>query len=312
MNRPTRQTEAGRAYLDLQSRARSEGRSTQNLLTLYVVERWLYRLGTSPYAEEFILKGGMLLAAFKARRPTGDVDALARGIANDQDAVLERVVEIARLSDAGSGVEFLPETALARSIRNEAFYAGVRIAMNARLATATVKFRLDINFGDPVTPEPQRVSLPSIRPNTARIDVLGYPLETVLAEKLATAMTLGAANTRIRDYADIYTLTGQFDLDYALVHEALQATARFRQIPLIPLSAVVDNLTELRQAAYEAYRKSLDIDGQQLPDEFAAVVSAVTTFADELAKPPQQPGRMWHAHQRCWINGPKTSDGAQR
>jgi hypothetical protein len=62
MSRPTRSTAAGRAYLDLQRRARAEGRPTQELLTLYVVERWLARLTLSPYAEQFVLKGGILLA----------------------------------------------------------------------------------------------------------------------------------------------------------------------------------------------------------------------------------------------------------
>ena len=76
MSRLTRQTVAGRAYLDLQNRARREGRGTQELLTLYVVERWLARLAESPYRDQFVLKGGMLPAAFDARRPTADADAL--------------------------------------------------------------------------------------------------------------------------------------------------------------------------------------------------------------------------------------------
>lgn len=77
MTRVTRQTPAGRAYLDLQNRARRERRSTQELLALYVVERWLARLSKSAYTDQFVLKGGMLLAAFDARRPTADADALA-------------------------------------------------------------------------------------------------------------------------------------------------------------------------------------------------------------------------------------------
>ncbi|HEX8092518.1 nucleotidyl transferase AbiEii/AbiGii toxin family protein [Jatrophihabitans sp.] len=81
MSRPPRGTAAGRAYLDLQSRARAEGRGTQELLTLYVVERWLARLSASPYRDQFVLKGGMLLAAFDARRPTADVDVQARDFA---------------------------------------------------------------------------------------------------------------------------------------------------------------------------------------------------------------------------------------
>ena len=95
MKRPTRATAAGQAYLDLQNRARAEGRATQELLTLYVVERWLARLSMSPYADQFIIKGGMLLAAYDARRPTADLDALAHAVSNDQAAVVERVIEIA-------------------------------------------------------------------------------------------------------------------------------------------------------------------------------------------------------------------------
>ena len=83
MKRPTRATAAGQAYLDLQNRARAEGRATQELLTLYVVERWLARLSVSPYADQFIIKGGMLLAAYDARRPTADLDALAQAVSND-------------------------------------------------------------------------------------------------------------------------------------------------------------------------------------------------------------------------------------
>jgi hypothetical protein len=78
MKRPTRASPAGSAYLDLQNRARKERRGTQELLTLYVVERWLARLSGSAHASKFVIKGGMLLAAYDARRPTADLDALAR------------------------------------------------------------------------------------------------------------------------------------------------------------------------------------------------------------------------------------------
>jgi len=214
---------AGRAYLDLQTRARREGRGTQELLTLYVVERWLARLSASRHAERFVLKG-MLLAAYDARRPTADVDALARGLVNDQDAVVTRISEVAGQA-ADDEVEFLSDTSVARPIREDAFYPGVRVAMNARIATAVVRFRLDVNFGDPVTPAPRTVGLPSLRPDTAAVPVLGYPIETVLAEKLATAIMLGAANTRVRDYADIYTLTGRHDLTHGAVSAARRAVA---------------------------------------------------------------------------------------
>lgn len=85
VSRPTRDASAGRAYLDLQNQARRERWGTQELLTMYVVERWLARLGRSSYVNDFVLKGGMLLAAFGNRRPTVDADALARNMASDED-----------------------------------------------------------------------------------------------------------------------------------------------------------------------------------------------------------------------------------
>ena len=162
-----------------------------------------------------------------------------------------------------------------------------------------MKFRLDVNFGDPITPAPQQIDLPSLRPGAAPIRVLGYPIETVLAEKIATAITLGAANTRVRDYADIYTLTGRHDLGHTGLRDALLATTAFRGTPLEPLSSAVDDLVVLRRATYTAYRVSLGRDGQQLPEQFADVVAAVAVFADPLCEPATT-GTAWQAAHRRW------------
>ncbi|TNC21447.1 nucleotidyl transferase AbiEii/AbiGii toxin family protein [Amycolatopsis alkalitolerans] len=298
MTRVTRQKEAGRAYLDLQNRARRERRNTQELLTLYVVERWLARLSRSAYTEQFVLKGGMLLATFGARRPTADADALARHMANDEATVVARIVEIAGLAD-NDGVEFRTNTVTARTIRDEALYAGVRVTMDAQLATATVRFRIDVNFGDPVTPAPQMINLPALRPDSAPIRILGYPIETVLAEKITTAITLGAANTRVRDYADIYTLIGTHDLQHATLRDALVATGQFRGTSLQPLSTTIDDLAELRHATYAAYRTSLGADGEHLPKAFSTIVDTVVAFADHLIE-AQPLAATWHAQDQSW------------
>jgi Nucleotidyl transferase AbiEii toxin, Type IV TA system len=307
MSRPTRKTSAGRAYLDLQNRARAEGRGTQELLTLYVVERWLARLSVSQYTDQFVLKGGMLLAAFDARRPTADADALARNIPNDEATVVARVVQIANqpLPD-DDGVEFRTDTITSRVIRDEALYSGVRITMDCAIATAIVKLRLDINFGDPVTPEPELIDLPALRPGEPPIRVLGYPLETVLAEKIATAIALGPANTRVRDYADVYALIGTHNVIHAPAREALLATAAHRQVAVVPLSTAIGNLIEIRSGTYRAYRSALGTDGQQLPRDFEVVVRAVAAFADPLAEDGKQARRWnhrhrnWETHERVW------------
>uniref|UniRef100_UPI0032213D84 nucleotidyl transferase AbiEii/AbiGii toxin family protein n=1 Tax=Nigerium sp. TaxID=2042655 RepID=UPI0032213D84 len=187
MNRPTRSSPEGRAYLDLQNRARREKRGTQEFLTMYVVERWLARLSKSPYAEDFVLKGGMLMATFGVRRPTVDADTLARNLPSDPEAVARRVVEIADMADPEDGLVFMTETVKTSIIRDQARYSGVRVIMDARLATARVSLHLDVNFGDPVTPEPALVELPSLRGGSGPVRVLGYPIESVLAEKIVTA-----------------------------------------------------------------------------------------------------------------------------
>lgn len=161
MTAPSRATPTGRAYLDLRNQARREGRPTQQLLTFYALERWLARLAASPYATRFILKGGMLLAAIDTRRPTVDADALARGIPSDHASIAAIVRQIASLPDPDSGlggdqdgVTFVADSLTIRTIREEGAYTGVRVALTAQLATASVKVSLDINFGDPVTPTP--------------------------------------------------------------------------------------------------------------------------------------------------------------
>lgn len=155
MSRPTRADPSGRAYLDLQNRARREGRSTQELLTLYALERFLARLAMSRHAGSFVLKGGMLLAALNARRATVDADLLATDLDNQEGAVLQRIVEIATLvPEVDDGVRFSAQAANARIIREAALYAGVRVTMDARVSSATVKLQLDVNFGDPITPAP--------------------------------------------------------------------------------------------------------------------------------------------------------------
>ncbi|WP_264019561.1 nucleotidyl transferase AbiEii/AbiGii toxin family protein [Mycobacterium saskatchewanense] len=91
-------------------------------------------------------------------------------------------------------------------------YSGVRVATDCGIASAVIELRLDVNFGDSVTPAPQQIDLPALRPDHPPIRILGYPLETVLAETISTAIGLGPPNTRVRDYADIYTLTGDRDI----------------------------------------------------------------------------------------------------
>jgi hypothetical protein len=190
---PTRASVAGRAYLDLQNLGRREKRSTEELLALYALEGFLARLAASKRAGDLVLKGGALLAAYGARRPTRDVDLRADGIGNDAATVLDLVREIAAI-EIDDGLAYDASGAEAESMREEDQYAGVRVTMGCALATAWLRFHVDVNVGDPVWPVPGLVEVPRLLGGV--ITVTGYPLSMVLAEKIVTALQRGSVNTR--------------------------------------------------------------------------------------------------------------------
>ena len=111
-----RDSTAGRVFLDLQAIARKTGRPTEELLVLYVLERFLYRLAASPHRARFVLKGGMLLAALETRRPTADIDLLANAVANDVDSVSELVRAVLEIT-VDDGVSYEADQLRARVIR---------------------------------------------------------------------------------------------------------------------------------------------------------------------------------------------------
>lgn len=176
---------------------------------------------------------------------------------------------------------------MARTIREEDEYSGVRVTMKCEIARALVKPSLDINVGDPVTPGPGQVDLPSQRPDLPPVRLLGYPIETVLAEKLCTAIALGEGNTRVRDYADIFILTGKHSLRREAAWAALEATSKHRGVELRPLSEVIGDLAITQRRPYEAFRRRLEPDSG-LPIDFREVVEGVVAFADPLVESGQQ------------------------
>lgn len=126
MNRPTRDTPAGRAYLDLQKQAKNDRRPTDELLQLYALEGLLDRLARSGHAERFVLKGGVLLAAFGQRRPTRDIDLHADALSNETQAIRRVICEIADIG-VNDGLVFHTGSSSAEVIRDEEPYAGVRV-----------------------------------------------------------------------------------------------------------------------------------------------------------------------------------------
>lgn len=302
-SRPVRATPDGRAYLDLQNRARREGAPTEDLFVLYVLERFLWRLSRSRYADSFVLKGGLLLAAFNARRTTADADLLARDVRNDAAEAVARIVEICSLEDGDTGgsdgVRYDTSTIRSAVIRETAHYAGYRVRMQAHVARARPTLSIDVNFGDPVVPGPRRIPYQALRSGMEPFDVLSYPVETILAEKLCTAVELGDANTRVRDYVDIWRLIRSQGPNAVAMRAAVEATAAFRGQALEPLSGVIATLASRRQRDYEALRRRRGLEAVGMPETLEEVVNDVSSFADPVLGGELQ-GARWIPEEKRW------------
>lgn len=299
MSRPSRVSAGGRAYLDLQAKARREGRPTDELLILYLLERFLYRVSISAHRSQLVLKGGMLLAAFDERRPTADVDLLATAIANEV-ATISAVVREVLASDVDDGVVFEPDALRAQVIRDADPYTGVRITVPARVDRARHPLRVDINVGDPITPAPVEVSYPALLDEP--FDLVGYPLETVLAEKIVTMIDRGDATTRDRDFADVYVLTGRHEVDAERLASAIQATGTHRGSDLRPLRSVFVDLATVRQPDWTRYLARSGLD-DAAPATLAEAIEAIAEFADPIIG-GDVGGGLWDPAERQWRRRP--------
>lgn len=268
--------DAGREiYFALQRLARQQDRDTQELLTLYALEGILARLEVSPYREQLVIKGGMLLAAFAQRRPTRDLDFHAYALARDGDTVRNLIVDIAAIS-LKDGLIFDTANATAQMIREDDQYNGVRVSLDGNLFTAKLSVKVDVNVGDPGWPAPQDVSFPRLLTGEP-LRLRGYPLHMVLAEKLVTALERGMANTRWRDFADMYLLCRNFPLDGTDLVEATARVAKHRGVELFPVDEVLNGFAEFAQSRWVVWRARHDL-ADRLPETFAVVVSTIAAL----------------------------------
>jgi len=285
-----------RTYRALQRQARGSGRPTAELLQLYALEGFLARLARSAHRDQLVLKGGMLLAVLDARRPTRDIDLQAQRLRNDIATVRDAVDAVAAI-ELDDGLVYDTETTTAQAIREDDVYAGVRVSLDAGLATARLRLKVDVNVGDPIWPHPEDVELTPLL-NDEPIRVRGYPLHMMYAEKIVTALQRGTANTRWRDFADLYVLTSTHDHDAATLRGAIEAVATYRHASLQPLAAPLKGYAELAQDRWDAWRRKHQLD-DRLPESFAELLDGVTAFADPVLEDPTFEAT-WHARERTW------------
>jgi hypothetical protein len=276
---------------------RKQGEDFQLVLTRYAIERLLYRLARSPHAGEFVLKGAMLfrLWADSPHRPTRDLDLLGRG-----DPSVERLADVFR-AVCGAAVEddglaFDPATVTAGRIKEDQEYEGVRVGCVAKLGQARIDLQVDVGFGDAVTPAPVKVRYPGLL-DLPTPELAAYPRETVVAEKFQAMVALGIANSRMKDFFDVWVLARLFPFAGPVLADAVRATFARRKtaVPATPPLALTAEFgtDKAKVTQWQAFLKKgkLDVGGVTLVDvcDFLAgflmpparAVADGTAFKDE-------------------------------
>ncbi len=259
---------------------RDTGDDPHFIWTRYAAERLLYRLSVSEYAGEFILKGAMLFMVWTggAYRPTMDMDFLGYG----EDSS-ERLTDVFR-NVCGLGVEpdglvFDAGTVVVTPIRAAQEYHGQNIRLTAFLGRARIPVLIDVGFGDVVTPRAEKISYPTLLDFPAP-SIRACPRETVVAEKFQAMIRLGIANSRMKDFFDLYVLARDFAFDGTTLVQAIKATFERRKtvIPIEPPLALTDEFgrDEVKSVQWNAFiRKSSLEDG--VP-EFLELLSHLREF----------------------------------
>jgi predicted nucleotidyltransferase component of viral defense system len=294
-HQPTRADLGGQRYLALRRLAQQTQRATAELLQLYALEGFVVRLSTSQHRERLVLKGGFLLASFDVRRPTRDVDLLALRLDNDVEVVRELIAAIAAFP-VDDGLVFEPEVT-ASTIREGEAYAGVRVTLRATLATARITFHVDVNVGDPLWPAAETATLPRLL-DAEPLRVTAYPLTLVLAEKAITAAQRGVANTRWRDFADLFLLARQHEVDGTTLQQALRVVAEHRRAPLVPLADVLGGFEVIAQPKWRAWVRSVEFVGR-LPDDVGDALGVIYPFVDPALQQRVE-GLTWAPARTTW------------
>lgn len=221
--------------------SRERGHPFDLLLTRYVLERFLYRLSTTAHKGNFALKGAMLVTTWleNPHRPTRDIDLLGFGPSRPE-AILDEFKEICSV-EVDDGVTFDVDSLTIERNREDLAYGGLRVAANAQIGGAQVRVVIDIGFGDAVEPGLNEIELPVLLDQPAP-KLRAYAMETVIAEKFQAMVALGRANSRMKDFYDIWFLAKTFDFDNDRLARAVVATFKRRQTD-IPVD-IPDCLTD--------------------------------------------------------------------
>jgi predicted nucleotidyltransferase component of viral defense system len=270
--------------------SKTSGEDFSYVLTRYALERLLARLARSTYREAFTLKGAMLFRVWSPalHRPTKDLDLLGAG-APDVPRLEATFRDLCAVVMEDDGVTFDPKSVRAARIKEDAQYEGVRVNVTARIGSARLVLQVDVGFGDAVTPAAVDVEFPTLL-GAPPPKLRTYPRESVVAEKLEAMVHLGIANSRMKDFFDVWFMAQTFSFDGAVLSAAIGATFTRRGTPIpsaLPLALTPAFSTDATKATqWRAFMTR----GRLTPGD-RTLAHVVTSIAPFLWPPLEAAGR---------------------
>lgn len=268
----------------LLNQAKETGRPLQELLQYFAMERFLFRLSQSEHVDRFVLKGALMFRVWGTpqTRATRDIDLLAHAD-NSVETMTQIMRSVCEHDVAPDGVVFHSDTVQGIAIKEDADYSGVRVTFVATIQNARLPMQIDIGFGDVVNPAATRIHYPAML-DFEPAKLIGYPRETVIAEKFEAMVKLGQLNSRMKDFYDILILSRQFDFDGETLASAIIATFRNRGTTLtsdpfaFSIELAKDSSKQLQWASF--VRKSKLVNA---PEALADVIGEITGFLNPIA-----------------------------
>lgn len=277
----------------LKDTAREQGTPFNILLEHFALGRLFARLSQSPYADQLVLKGAQLFRIWSnsPHRPTRDADFLSYGTTDTTAlaAMFDTISQV--IPTEADGLTWLP--AVASAIREENAYGGVRVKMIAQLGKMRIPLQIDVGFGDAVTPATESKVWSSLL-DYANVSLTAYPIETVVAEKLEAMVSLGMANSRMKDFYDLHWISRHQQLSFDTLSQAVTNTFQRRKTDIPTITPPVALTAELSEDAGKITQWNAFIRKNKLPKtELTTVIKELSTFLLPLMQPTAPTPTTW-------------------
>ena len=285
----------------LKNFAKDTGHTFQEALTYYGLERTIYRISVSEYAEHFVLKGGIFLYAIFERnyeRATTDVDFLARRISNSSEE-MKTVFRNILSQEIDDALVFDTDSITVEDITEFKEYHGLHISAIGYLDRTRIPIGIDIGFGDVIYPDAVKMEFPVIL-DMEPPKVNAYSLESSIAEKLEAIIHNGYLNSRYKDFYDIYVLSTKYSFSYEELKNAVTETFENRETQMSMVSAAFgddflnDPMHQTRWKSFLKKKKALI----QIPMDEA--MARIKIFVRPLLEDEPLGVTIWKPDPGCW------------